>query len=168
MDTGRAPESDEEVLARLHPSPNRREPLQAYGAHWTTEHQIARRFATDMNAGGYEKIPGHMRKFNGSGDQWGVVLEGTARGRAADQSIPYSEHEREVRVHTAAEHPAHNVLEALTAHVYDLPSRESIAAKYPLGEPGQVRRRSEEFKRSYREPVRSIPVPPEHWQQPHA
>lgn len=162
VDTGRAPEDDQAILDRLRPKgPDG----TAYGRHWSTEPEVARRFATDPTAGGYETTPANMRKFSQPGDRWGVVLEGQAHGRAYDNSVPYSEHEREVRVHRPdVDHPAANHAQSITAHVYEQKSMRSIQQEIPRESgPGYTRKRMEAFRSSLHEPVRSFEIPREHW-----
>lgn len=163
VDTGRAPEDNEEILSRINPKgPDR----TLYGRHWSTDPEVARRFATKPNAGGYETLPSRMRKFSGGGDKWGVVLEAQAHGRASDSSVPYSEHEKEVPIHRPdVDHPAANHAQSIVAHVYDQPSLSTLQERYPRtpGDAGYIRRRREAFHASYSEPVRSFEIPKDHW-----
>jgi hypothetical protein len=154
VDTGRAPEDDEEILSRLRPG-GRDSTL--YGPHWSTDQSVAQRFATNPTAGGYETQPAKMRRFSGPVDKWGVVLEAHVQGRGGDSSEPYSDHEREVRVHRPDfDHKAANHAQRVTAHVYDQPSLRAIEA--PTG-----RQRMEIFRQSARVPVRSFEIPRERW-----
>lgn len=112
------PPSDDEILGRLNPRVQRNNGLNSvgspYGPHWTDTESVARRFAGNPNAGGYQTMPPVVRKIaNTPGKPWGVVLEAhhgptpleeEVSARTGDPNyrgyrrIPYSEHENEVAV----------------------------------------------------------------------
>jgi len=143
---GDAPE-DHEVIAALNPRVRKNDGLASatspYGRHWTTEQGTAHRFATNPNAGGYQTLPPAMRKLaNTPGSPWGVVLEAhhdaspvdrdlqtrfNDPARRATYSVPYSEHENEVRVWRPT-------IGSVTAHVVQGRKREvTHSVELPTG-----------------------------------
>lgn len=152
MDNGPAP-SDDEILNRLNPKPGYGDNHNLYGDSWTKEQSVAHRFASNPNAGGYQTIPGRQRRIANNYPEegsWGVVLEAKESKDYGDQSVPYSEHEKETRVHP-------DTVQEVTAHVYQkTPYRGK--RNHPEGLSPK-----EHFAKE-REPIRSVPVPAEHWQ----
>jgi hypothetical protein len=129
---GAPPEDDSEIVAALDPRVKRNNGLSSaigpYGPHWTDDEGTARRFARDTNAGGYERVPAIQRKLaNTPGKPWGVVLEAHHNPSPVERelqarfndpnyrqyhSVPYSEHENEVRVWRPE-------ISSVTAHVVE-------------------------------------------------
>ena len=86
--TGKVPDNDEEILQHLRSKSDALPPSgllpnglpekhyeHAFGRHWTTDRDVAERFATTPGAGGYETQPAWSRKFTGH-EHYGVVIEG--------------------------------------------------------------------------------------------
>jgi hypothetical protein len=150
LGTGRAPASDDEVLSQIRPRPSYANPQNIYGDSWSTRPEVAKNFATNPNAGGYETMPSRMRKYSRAQNtegHWGVVLDAQKGTEGHDMSIPYSEHEKETRVRDDDVH-------SVTAHV--LEHRPYKGRR----EEGLMPR--EHFERN-KTPIRSVEVPPEHW-----
>lgn len=171
---GHAPEDPEEVLQHVRPYPGHQNEHSPYGVHWTQDEEVARKFALNPNAGGYETP---KRRLDHEQPHWGVVLEGHVTtpptGKVWDNSEVGSKHEKEIHVVAPGSgfEERYPALSSVTAHV--LQSHPLSVYHDRVGdwrasgakERGEPRPELKEFFRSQEHPVASFPIPEEHWKR---